>query len=233
VPILSARVTRVAEAVFPPSDCLAELDVTVTPDAPLSLDIGCTFVTISIEGNAIVATREPAGSADFNVQVPEIVIDVPESRESYRPLVVTHMPGFSSRIRPVSEDGEVYAAAFSHPTCDCTYTFPALSGERLTFEGGRFTSTADRYEYLVVSAKVSRPPDGDGVPDTDDSCPDTRSDTTADSAGCSQSQFCEQFVIESFFDALACIRADWMGDEPAPWPADCRVSFDSGSCVAQ
>jgi hypothetical protein len=233
VPILSARVTRVGEAVFPPSDCLAELDVTVTPDAPLSVDIGCTFATISIEGNTIVATREPPGSADFNVQVPEIVVDVPESRESYLPLVVTHTPGFASRLRPVSEDGEFYASAFAHPTCNCTYTFPALSAERLTFEGGRFTSTTDRYEFLVVSAKVQRPSDGDGVPDTNDSCPDTNPDTTIDSSGCSQSQFCKPFVIESLFDALACIKADWMGDEPPPWPGDCRVSFDSGSCVSR
>jgi len=235
VPILSARVTRVGEAVFPPTDCLAELDVTVTPDAPLSVDIGCTFATISIEGNTIVATREPPGSADFNVQVPEIVVDVPESREAYLPLVVTHTPGFTTRLRPVSEDGEFYASAFAHPTCNCTYTFPALSGERLTFEGGRFTSTTDRYEFLVVSAKVQRPSDGDGdgVPDTNDSCPETNPDTTIDSSGCSQNQFCEQFAIESFFDALACIKADWMGDEPPPWPGDCRVSFGSGSCVSQ
>ncbi len=238
VPILSARIMRIAPTSFPPDpDCLFHPDVTITREDPsVTIDIVCTVITVSIEQNKLVATREPPGSPDFSVEFSEIVIDVPESHESYVPLFVTRLDG--NRFRPSSEDGASYGSGTRHPSGG-RYTFPAISGEPLRFgRGSFFPLEADRNELLEVSARVptsSFPDaDGDGEADPTDSCPDTTPDSPVDSAGCSQMQFCGQFSLETALGLFNCFRADWMDDELAPWPRDCGVSRGPAfQCVPQ
>lgn len=72
--------------------------------------------------------------------------------------------------------------------------------------------------------------DDDGVPDSDDLCPDSIG--SVDSSGCSAKQFCNDFDINytkkgrriylDWNDYWNCIRADWKDNE-GKRPRDCRV----------
>ncbi len=69
--------------------------------------------------------------------------------------------------------------------------------------------------------------DNDGVPDMDDTCPDTEYGAPVDTFGCSSDQFCSGIEIPKsgwsmFRGMIACIFADW--DDNEGWlPRDCKV----------
>ncbi len=73
--------------------------------------------------------------------------------------------------------------------------------------------------------------DGDGVIAILDQCPDTQEGSEADALGCSQDQFCEAMVIESWRDVLPCLAADWKEDDPIFRAKDCTINH--GFCVAR
>ena len=60
--------------------------------------------------------------------------------------------------------------------------------------------------------------DNDGIPDSNDKCPNTLERTFVDQNGCSQKEFCNQFKCGD-----SCDLADWRNDEKNPTPNDCQT----------
>lgn len=60
--------------------------------------------------------------------------------------------------------------------------------------------------------------DNDGIPDTNDKCPNTLERVFVDQNGCSQKEFCNQFSCGD-----PCDLADWRNDEKSPTPNDCQT----------
>jgi hypothetical protein len=83
--------------------------------------------------------------------------------------------------------------------------------------------------------------DGDGEDDATDACPATPFGQGVDDAGCSIEQFCGSFDPASHPpERIACLRADWRGDEPQLLqPDDCAIDPGAGpgasnpACVAR
>ena len=236
--IQQVRIVQVTSIPTRGSCQITGLDVTLTPaDPSFSIATGCTEVTVMLDGNRIVASRVPAGE-DFYVSFRDMTVDGPTSEHPYVPILVSQHPGQSSRISPSFDiEGTPYldASGFSHPTCDCDYTFPAPSGRTIQFPRGIVIVRADEQEFVRFSAlfqsSAAMDADGDGEHDGTDRCPGTAASTPVDAAGCSHTQFCEAIDTSTWPRVFSCLGADWMNDSPFPSPRDCMVA-DTG-CTAR
>lgn len=67
--------------------------------------------------------------------------------------------------------------------------------------------------------------DGDGIPDSDDECPETPSGEDVDQTGCSAMQFCNHIALGGFLHPSRwdCRKADWKDNETRTFPLDCRI----------
>ncbi len=96
------------------------------------------------------------------------------------------------------------------------------------------SSTAVGYDIISFSGQIVPEiidSDNDGVPDSDDLCPDSVG--SVDSDGCSAKQFCNQYEIDyvrkgrkihvDWNDYWNCVRADWQDNENVKYPKDCNV----------
>ena len=82
------------------------------------------------------------------------------------------------------------------------------------------------YDNFAVCSEMPDS-DGDGIIDSNDSCPNTASGNQVDGKGCSIAQFCNQFnPLESLKSVFFCISADWKNNEGKN-PKDCFIGIQS------
>lgn len=228
VQIESAKITNIPAG----SPCLQNVGgVIVMPGTPVSIDLGCTVVTATVDGGMFrIVTEPPQGNINPFI---DIKFSVPGSQGSLTPVVFECPFGVEiiSLAGVVGGNHLLYAGT----PCNNRFTIPLIAGDFATLHiqagitsfGGYTTEV--RMLTTVASEVGVADLDSDGVPDSIDACPNTPAGASVDSAGCSQPQFCASKEISDFQSFLSCAAADWKNDEPLVWAGDCHPVSAGGS----
>lgn len=87
---------------------------------------------------------------------------------------------------------------------------------------------ADLDECDAALAAATADADSDGVVDANDACAATPAGASVDLAGCSQTQFCNAFNVQTPTGKKDCQKADWKNDEPSMTKKTTDCFYDKG-----